>query len=191
MHKIKKVLTTFSNEEENIILYCRKMFLYFEEEIKPELWREHGQPRQRRDLRAVWALLVVPPWRPHTQGPDGLTVVELPGPEVERLRKKVIKLFSSQNLQITTDANIKATDFLDVVFNLESNSSKPFRKDTSLLNYINCSSNHPTHITKELPSMISQRISALSSNQQTFNNEAPAYNQALKNYGYKDIANDN
>ena len=53
---------------------------------------------------------------------DGLAVVELPGPEVERLKKKVGKLFSEHNLSITTEVNIKVTDYLH----------RPFKKATSI-----------------------------------------------------------
>ena len=59
---------------------------------------------------------------------DGLAVVKLPGPEVERLKKKVVKLFSEHNLSITTDVNIKVTDFLDVAFNLQTACTDPSRR---------------------------------------------------------------
>ena len=94
---------------------------------------------------------------------DGLAVVELPGPEVERLKKKVVKLFSEHNLSITTEVNIKVTDFLDVAFNLQTGLHRPFKKATSNPIYVHKDSNHPMHVKKELPQMIGRRISDLSS----------------------------
>ena len=192
-----RTIIPFSKEEESIILHCRKMFLFFE----GDCWVKKSNQNfdvsmgsldsaEISELVGLYLLSLLEDLIPKDQmglyRDDGLAVVEMPGPEVERLRKKVIKLFSNQNLKITTDANIKVTDFLDVVFNLDTDSYKPFRKDNNLPSYINCSSNHPKHVIDELPNMISQRISTLSSNRQTFNNEATTYNQALKNSGYKD-----
>ena len=72
---------------------------------------------------------------------DGLAVVELSGSEVGRLKKKVVKLFSEHNLRITTEVNIKDTDFLDVVFNLQTGLHRPFKKATSNPIYVH--SNQP------------------------------------------------
>jgi len=47
-------------------------------------------------------------------------------------------------------------------------------------------SNHPPHIKKELPKMISKRISQLSSSKEIFLSEAPAYSAALLNSGYSE-----
>ena len=117
---------------------------------------------------------------------DGLAVLETSGPEIERLRKNVIKLFNKHGLKITTEVNIKITDFLDVVFDLESGSYKPFRKDASPPSYVNHNSNHPKNIIKELPKMVEKRISDLSINEEVFNNEVGLYNQALLDAGYKE-----
>ena len=48
---------------------------------------------------------------------DGLAVINNhSGPEIERLRKSVIKLFKSIRLNVRIDSNIKTTDFLDIQF---------------------------------------------------------------------------
>ena len=117
---------------------------------------------------------------------DGLAVLELAGPQIERLRKNVIKLFSKHNLQITTQVNIKVTDFLDVIFNLQTGLHRPYRKETCNTTYVHKDSNHPKHIKKALPKMIGRRISDLSSNQEVFKSEVTLYNDALKAAGYND-----
>ena len=51
---------------------------------------------------------------------DGLAVVNLPGPQVENLRKNIFKLFQTFGLSVTIEANIKSTEFLDVYLELET-----------------------------------------------------------------------
>ena len=46
------------------------------------------------------------------------------------------QLFLQHNLRITTVVNIKIADFLDIPFNLETDSFKPFIKDSCLPFYI-------------------------------------------------------
>ena len=60
---------------------------------------------------------------------DGLGVLRnLLGPETERLRKNVVKIFKDCGLRITSKTNLKIVDYLDVTFDLQNNSYKPYRK---------------------------------------------------------------
>ena len=53
---------------------------------------------------------------------DGLGILwNLSGREVERLRKRIIKVFKDCGLKITIKINLKTVDFLDVCFDLENN----------------------------------------------------------------------
>ena len=115
---------------------------------------------------------------------DGLAVVDGSGPEIERLRKEVFKLFKSLGLQVTIDANITRTDFLDIHLDLAKDSYKPFRKDSKPPVYINQKSNHPPTIKKELPRMIEERVSKLSCSEDVFNKEVKVYQEALKSAGF-------
>ena len=115
---------------------------------------------------------------------DFISIVALSGPQVERLRKNLFKFFDQYNLKITIEANVKSTDFLDISMNLETGIHRPFRKEDSIPTYINVNSNHPPHIIKNLPNMISKRISKLSSNEEVFNQEANLYNEGLRQAGY-------
>ena len=68
---------------------------------------------------------------------DGLAFLgNTSGPDTERLRKKIIKLFKDKELQITIDANLIETDFLDVTFNLNSGKYWPYRKPNNPPLYI-------------------------------------------------------
>ena len=50
---------------------------------------------------------------------DGLGVLRnLSGPEIERVRKRIIKIFKDCGLNITIKINLKTVEFLDVRFDL-------------------------------------------------------------------------
>ena len=60
---------------------------------------------------------------------DGMGAHEnLSGPNTERLRKKIIKLFKENGLDITFETNLIDVNFLDVSFSLVSGKYKPYRK---------------------------------------------------------------
>ena len=192
-----KAFISISDSDMKLIFHCRKMFLFLEDDV----WVKKDNPdfdvsmggldsAEVCELVGLYILSQMERLIPREDlglyRDDGLGVVDLPGPEIERLRKKVVKLFSDHGLQITTEVNIKTTDFLDVMFNLETDSYKPFRKDSSSPVYIHHQSNHPKHVIKGLPKMIGKRIAGLSANEDIFKAEAPLYNNALRLSGYKE-----
>ena len=51
---------------------------------------------------------------------DGPAVVkDLSGPEIERMKKRFIKIFKDCGLKITIKGDLKIMNFLDVTFNLQ------------------------------------------------------------------------
>ena len=104
----------------------------------------------------------------------------------DKIRKEITSLFKEKfDLKITIKTNLRIVDFLDVTLNLESGTYKPYSKPNSSPVYINSQSNHPPNIIKRIPSMISERISKISSNKEVFDRAAPFYNNALNTSGYK------
>ena len=75
-------------------------------------------------------------------------------------------------------------NFLDVNLNLTTGTYKPYRKDNTDPLYISTESNHPPNIIKDIPKIISKRLSNNSSNEEIFNKIKPKYNTALKNSGF-------
>ena len=58
---------------------------------------------------------------------DGLLVTkELRGNEMERKRKQIIETFKKLGLSVTIKMNLHVVDFLDIQFNLKTNSYKPY-----------------------------------------------------------------
>ena len=117
---------------------------------------------------------------------DGLAILpNTSGPETERLKKNIRKLFKDNKLKITIEAGMHQTDFLDVTFNASTGKYWPFRKPNSILQYIHNQSNHPPNIRKQLPTMIEKRLSSIAYDENEFNKAALAYNQALEKSGFK------
>ena len=62
---------------------------------------------------------------------------------MERKRKQIIEIFKKLGLSITIRMNLHVVNFLDIQFNLKTNSYKPYMKVNSVPVYINENSNHP------------------------------------------------
>ena len=60
----------------------------------------------------------------------------------------------------------------------------PYRKPDNDLIYIHKHSNHPQNIFRDLPKSISKKVTDTSSNEETFNNHIPIYQEALKNSAF-------
>ena len=99
--------------------------------------------------------------------------------EVERLKKKIVKIFKESGLSITIKSNLKSADFLDVTFDPVNNTYKPYRKPNNEPQYINKQSNHPPNVLKQLLKSIEKFVSEKSSNIDVFNESIHTYNDAL------------
>ena len=118
---------------------------------------------------------------------DGLGVLtNFSGPQTDRLRKKLINIFKVNNLQITVEAGLASTDFLDVTLDLPNNIFFPYRKPNDEPLYIHSQSNHPPSILRQLPGMISKRLSDISSSEEVFNKTKTQYDKALEKSGHKE-----
>ena len=117
---------------------------------------------------------------------DGLAVFKnMSGPQAEKMKKDFQKVFRNNDLQITITCNLKVVDYLDVTFNLNDGSYKPYRKPNDETMYINAQSNHPPNILKQLPLSIEDRLRELSSSKEIFEEAAKYYQNVLDKCGYK------
>ena len=71
-----------------------------------------------------------------------------------------------------------------MTFNLLFGTHRPFRKSNDNPQYIHFSSNHPPNTKKQLPAMISKRLSQNSCNKEEFNKAISEYEEALRKSGY-------
>ena len=78
----------------------------------------------------------------------------MPGPELDRKRKKIIKVFKKYELAIIIKANLFVVNFLDIQFNVLNGTFKPYRKLNNDPIYVHKNSNHPPQVLKKLPNTI-------------------------------------
>ena len=115
---------------------------------------------------------------------DGLAIVKGSGPEVERLQKKIVKIFQEENLKVTMEANTTAVDFLDVVFDLANGNHIPFIKQNENTKDVYMMSSHPPSILKSISTGVCNRLSIISTGEQEFKLEVGHYQDALREAGY-------
>ena len=85
-------------------------------------------------------------------GADCLLCFEnISGPDSEKIRKKMCKIFKENGLNITVECNLAITNFLDITFDLKSGTYYPYRKQNNEILYIQKQSNHPPSIIKQIP----------------------------------------
>ena len=88
---------------------------------------------------------------------NGLVIFEATsGLKMDRIRKKIEKLFKDNNLHITTELGLIQIGFLDVTFNLKCGKYWPYRIPNDQFLYINTGSNHLPMIKKQMPSVSSK-----------------------------------
>ena len=112
---------------------------------------------------------------------DSLAILKsLSGPETERVKKKVIKIFKDCGFKITIKANLHIVNFLDITLELRNSTFGPYGKSDSHPVYTNENYNHPKTILRELHKSISKRLSDLSFNKEIFQMATPIYFEGLK-----------
>ena len=131
-----RTLTTVSSEEANTIIHCRRSFLFYNKEA----WVKKDNSNfdvgmgslDSAEVCELVGLFILhnlenlfPKEMVGLYRDDGLAVSNLPGPDLDRLRKEVVRMFSSFNLKITVETGMKVTDFLDVSLNLQNNIFMP------------------------------------------------------------------
>ena len=187
-----------SPQEEEIIMHCRKSFLFFNGDIfvkkdNPDFSVEQGSLDSAEISELVGQFIlsqmseIIPKEQHGIYRDDSLMVLKTTGRGCAKFGEKLEKMFREKfNLKITFEANLTVVNFLDVTLSLADGSYRPYRKDDLIPLYIHKDSNHPPHVKKQMVKMIGRRISDLSSNENIFDQAAPIYNQALKNSGFNE-----
>ena len=75
---------------------------------------------------------------------DGLAVFKnKSGPESEKIKKELQKIFKENGLDIVIQCNIKIVNYLDVSLNLNDGTYRPYHKPDNQMSYVHIDSNHP------------------------------------------------
>ena len=83
---------------------------------------------------------------------------------MEKIKKRLQKVFKNNGLDVIIECNMKIVNYLGVTFNLNDGTYKPYQKPDNIIQYIHVEFNHPPNIIKEIPKTIEERLSQLSSN---------------------------
>ena len=119
---------------------------------------------------------------------DGLSAFKnKSGPENERIKKDIQKIFRDKGLDVTIQCNLKVVDYLDLTFSLNDGSYRPYKKPNDETSYIHVDSDHPPNIIKQVPIAIERRLSELSSSEQIFNEAKGHYQEALEKSGHQHV----
>ena len=116
---------------------------------------------------------------------DRLAVAETTNRNLEKLRQKIVVIFGEFGLKITSTANLKVVQFLDVTLDLRNEVFKPYIKPGDRPLYVNSQSNHPASILKNIPLAVNKRLCKISANKEIFEAAAPLYQAELNRAGYK------
>ena len=112
---------------------------------------------------------------------DGLAAIKpQSGQKTENVKKQLHEMVNKIGLKIEIEGPITKTDFLDLSFDLKNGKYGPYRKENNEIKYIRSDSNHPKTIIKQIPNMISTRLSNRSYNEEEFAKISKPYNEALK-----------
>ena len=75
-------------------------------------------------------------------------------------------------------------NFLDVTLNLSTGKYHPYSKPNNTPLYVHSKSNHPPSVLRNIPLSINKRLTEISSDQDSFEQASPPYQQALDKSGY-------
>ena len=79
------------------------------------------------------------------------TIKNWSGPLNEQGKKFIQKIFKDKGLDIVIQCDMKIVHYLDVTLDLNTGTTKPYRKPDDETNYINGNSDHPPSIIYQLP----------------------------------------
>ena len=111
---------------------------------------------------------------------DGLAVFRNKSrTHLEKIKKKLQRLFKEYDLKIRAENNQKIVNYLDVTWNLKDGTFRPYHKPGDQMQYIHTESNHPPNIIKHKPASLEIRLSNLSSTATIFKESTTHYENNL------------
>ena len=67
---------------------------------------------------------------------------------MEKIKKHLQKVFKDNGLDVFVECNMKKVNYLDVTFNLNDGTHRPYQKPGNIIQYIHVESNQPANIIK-------------------------------------------
>ena len=79
------------------------------------------------------------------------------GPQMEKIKKHLQKIFKNNGLDVIIECNVKVVNYLDVTFNLNHSTYRPYQKLGNIIQNAHAESNHPPKIIKQIPKTIGKK----------------------------------
>ena len=95
------------------------------------------------------------------------------GPQSKQVKKNIQKIFKEHGLDIIIQCSMKIVNYLDVTFNLNDGTYKPYTKPNNKIKYIPKDSYHPSSVIRQIPLSIESRLSTLILNERIFQEAVP------------------
>ena len=102
---------------------------------------------------------------------------------MKKIRKHLQNIFKNNGLDVIIECTMKLVNYLDVTFNLNDGTYRPYKKLDNIIQYRHFESNHPPNITQQIPKPIEKHLSQLSSNEEIVNESATFYEEKLHQSG--------
>ena len=67
---------------------------------------------------------------------------------MEKIKKHLQKVFKNNALDVIIECNMKVVNYLDVTFNLDDGTYRPYLKPGNIMQYMHFEYNHPPNIIK-------------------------------------------
>ena len=112
---------------------------------------------------------------------DGVIILpKVINQQLEKIQKKIRSICTSIVFEKEFTTNLREIDILHVVFNVERHTYLPCKKLHYNLVYISFSSNHHSHIMKDLTQTVSERLPGIFSNAKLFEQSKPDFHEILE-----------
>ena len=77
---------------------------------------------------------------------------------MEKIKKCLQKGFKNNVLDVIIECNMKIVNYLDVTFNLNDNTYRPYQKPDNIIQYKYVESNRPPNVIKQIPKTTEKRL---------------------------------
>ena len=102
---------------------------------------------------------------------------------MKKIRKHLQNIFKNNGLDVIIECTMKLVNYLDVTFNLNDGTYRPYKKLDNIIQYRHFETNHTPNIIKQIPKPIEKPFCQLSSNEEIINESATFYEEKLHQSG--------
>ena len=118
---------------------------------------------------------------------DLILVTRKHGKIINEVKSKLTKIFKSEDLILCEWTEGTEQNYLDIDFDLNENTYKPYKKEQDNSKYVAAHSDHPKAVLKSIPSIVESRIRMLCSNETIFSGKKREYEVSLCDQGHKGV----